>query len=291
VKARPVFLRYLAAALCLLGSLAQAELPSWQASEQLDHPHLGQVLDTATGQWLAAHELVERLAGAPRVLLGEKHDNPDHHALQHWLMIRLHERRAQGALVMEMLGPEQQAAVTALQGQPVPEDEQLASQINWSQGWDWALYGPLVRWGLTYPQSLLAANLGREEMLGFYRQPEPLTRAYDEQAREMLARIMRGSHCQKLPEAHVPAMLSIQQARDQRMAEVLRGAPAPALLVAGSFHVRKDLGVPLHWPADEPAPLVVMLVEAGSDLPGAAEADFLWITPATAPRDYCQDIP
>ena len=41
-------------------------------------------------------------------------------------------------------------------------------------------------------------------------------------------------------------MLAVQQQRDRRMAERLLAAPTPALLLAGAFHVRKDLGVPLH---------------------------------------------
>ena len=40
---------------------------------------------------------VERLAKAPRVLVGEQHDNPDHHALQLWLSRELAAQRPQGS--------------------------------------------------------------------------------------------------------------------------------------------------------------------------------------------------
>jgi len=282
--------RCCAVAFLLLSGFAQADLPAWLAPEGLDDPRLGQVLHTSSGEWIGPLELVEHLALAPRVVIGEKHDNPDHHSLQHWLLEQLHGRRSQGALVMEMIGPEQQQQVDHLHGKPLPTDPELIEVLGWGTGWDWAQYGALIRWGLTYPRQLLAANLGREEMLEFYRQPQPLTDVYDDEARARLTEVMDDAHCRKLPQAHLPAMLSIQQARDQRMAQVLGEARAPAILLAGNFHARRDLGMPLHWAGREDSLIIVMLVEAGSDLPDSRQADFVWITAATPERDYCADI-
>ncbi|WP_339651503.1 ChaN family lipoprotein [Halopseudomonas pelagia] len=269
--------------------LAAAPLPDWVSPRELDHPRLGQVLDTGNGEWLQAAELLERLVSEPYVLVGEKHDNPDHHRLQLWLLKQLQARRPQAALALEMLDTGQQAAVDELQKQSLPDASVLQQRLHWAEGWDWALYGPLVRWGLATPDRLLAANLTREDMRALYAEPVPLATVYDQRAREQLAEMMRDAHCNQLPEAQVPAMLAIQQGRDQRMSAVLAAAPTPVLLLAGSFHVRKDLGVPLHWSA-EIAPVVLMLVEAGADLPGAGEADYVWVTAATAEQDYCADI-
>lgn len=84
-------MRYLLLCLpmCLALAACQASLaplPAWQASEGRTHAQLGQIVDLTTGQVLAPEQLVQRLADAPRVLVGEKHDNPDHHALQLWLL-------------------------------------------------------------------------------------------------------------------------------------------------------------------------------------------------------------
>lgn len=261
----------------------------WLSPQGHEHPRLGQVLETDSGAWMDAEQLVSHLVVEPYVLVGEKHDNPDHHRLQLWLLEQLHARRPQAALAMEMLDAEQQALVGKLRGQPLPIDAELQRRLNWSEGWDWLLYGPLVRWGLATPRSLLAANLSRVEIRALYAEPVSLAPVYSEQARIELAQIMRDSHCNQLPDAQLPAMLAIQQGRDQRMAQVLKSAPTPVLLVAGGFHVRKDLGVPVHW-LRETKPVVLMLVEAGSKLPGAHEADYAWITAATAARDYCADM-
>lgn len=278
----------LAAGLFCMSALAKPP-PEWISPLQHDHPRVGQVKNTATGEWITPVELVDALAEAPQVLVGEKHDNADHHRLQLWLLSELAERRPQATLLMEMLAPEQQEHVDALLHSPkLPDDETLQTRLNWAPGWDWNLYGELVRWGLSEPGQLLAANISEDEMKQRYRTPTPLGEVYSEDARLQLRETIEASHCGKLSEEHFPAMISIQQARDQRMAEVLHAAEHPALLLAGSFHVRKDLGAPLHWPRDS-APVVVMLTEAGQAVPDATEADYVWLTAALERQDYCAD--
>ncbi|WP_341707338.1 ChaN family lipoprotein [Halopseudomonas sp.] len=266
-----------------------APLPVWQASDGLDDPHLGQVWDTRSERWLDAQQLVEVLEGRPRVIVGERHDHPDHHQLQLWLLEQLQARRAQGALVMEMLQPSQQPLVDALQAQPLPADAELSAQLQWQPGWDWSLYGPLVRWGLAQPQRLLAANLNRDQLMAFYRDPPALEYAAD--TRQTLERIILDSHCGLIELAQVAPMLAIQHGRDQRMAEVLASAPAPALLIAGAYHARRDLGAPLHWQQDwGDSPVVVLLSEVGSALPVADQADYVWLAPLLPEQDHCEQM-
>ena len=66
-----------------------APLPAWQATDGLDDPHLGQVWDTHAQRWLEPQQLVDALLDEPRVILGERHDHPDHHRLQLWLLEQL----------------------------------------------------------------------------------------------------------------------------------------------------------------------------------------------------------
>ncbi|MFK3772052.1 ChaN family lipoprotein [Pseudomonas sp. NPDC089406] len=277
--------------LALAGCQASlAPLPAWQASEGRTHAQLGQIIDLATGQVLAPEQLVQRLAGAPRVLVGEKHDNPDHHALQLWLLRALESRRPQGSLLLEMLQPEQQALVDALKA-PLPAD--LPKALAWQDGWDWSLYGPIVRHALAQPYPLLAANLSPGEVRDAYRHPvsPPGARSNAPAVLDELREQVRGGHCNLLPESQLPAMLAVQQLRDRRIAERLLAAPQPALLFAGSYHARKDLGVPLHL-ADLGAKgqsQVVLLVEVGEEVePGMA--DFVWYTAALPEQDYCAQL-
>ena len=279
--------------LCLMLALGGCQaslppLPAWQSSEGRADAQLGHVVDLASGQVISPEQLVQRLAGTPRVLVGEKHDNPDHHALQLWLLRALQGRRVQGSLLLEMLQPEQQALVDKVQGQPLPAD--LPKALAWQEGWDWQLYGPIVREALQQRVPLLAANLSPGEMRQAYRQPASLTGARSDApaVKAALLQQVRAGHCGMLPESQLPAMLAVQQQRDRRMAERLLSAPQPALLFAGAYHVRKDLGIPLHL-ADLGASgesKVLLLAEVGEQVePG--EADYVWYTAATPAQDYC----
>ena len=270
------------------------EVPAWKAPAQRDHPQLGVIEDLRTGRRLMPEALLARLASAPLVLVGEKHDNPDHHALQLWLLRGLARERAQGSLLLEMLNPDQQSKVDAVQ-QRLRQGERLENlprQLGWQQGWAWSLYGPLVSYALPQPYPLLAANLDRDEIMAIYRSKPVLSGEASTVAsvQEALLDDIRESHCGLLPEAQLPAMLAVQQQRDRRMAERLLAAPAPALLLAGGFHVRKDLGIPLHMKdLAGIEPVVLMLAEAGRTV-SAEQADYVWYTAALPEQDYCAQL-
>ncbi|NWL75412.1 iron(III) ABC transporter [Pseudomonas taiwanensis] len=265
--------------------------PAWQSPEGRDRPELGEIRDLRTGELLTPEQLVERLAAQPRVLVGEQHDNPDHHALQLWLLQALESRRDQGSLLLEMLEPEQQAKVDAVRRGPMPSD--LPQALAWQKNWNWELYGPIVHHALTQPYPLLAANLDRSEIKRIYKERPVLQGKLStaESVREPLLEQIRDSHCGMLPGSQMPAMLAVQQQRDRRMAERLLAAPAPAMLFAGAFHVRRDLGVPLHLAdlgkADGNA--VLILSEVGKPVEQGA-ADYVWYTAALAPIDHCANL-
>lgn len=252
----------------------------------------GEIRDLRNGEVLSAQQLLTRLAEPERLIMGEQHDNADHHAAQLWLLQALGEQRAQGSLLLEMLTPDQQAKVDALrQSKSVPAD--LPAALAWQDGWDWNLYGPIVRFALTQPYSLLAANLDDSETRAFYHNPPALNgpRSNSLSVKKTLLGQISESHCGLLPESKMPAMLAIQQQRDRRMAERMLAAPIPTILLAGAWHARKDVGVPLHVQdlgAGE-APTVLMLAEQG-DAVTAAMADYVWYTPATPKPDYCEQM-
>ena len=270
-------------------------LPAWQSPQGREHVELGRIVDLRSGETLSPQQLVERLAEAPRLRVGEQHDNPDHHALHLWLLQALAAQRAQGSLLLEMLAPAQQGSVDAVRaqlaaGEPIDD---LPAALNWQKGWDWTFYGPLLRHALAQPYPLSAANLDRAEILAIYRQRPGLTGAAStaEAVREALLAQIRDSHCGKLPESQLPAMLAVQQQRDLRMAEALLAAAEPSLLLAGAYHVRRDLGVPLHLRdlGASAGGLVLMLAEVGASVEANA-ADFVWYTAAVPEQDHCANF-
>ncbi|VVO10932.1 ChaN family lipoprotein [Pseudomonas fluorescens] len=255
----------------------------------------GMIRELGSGELLTADQLVGRLAKASRVIVGERHDNPDHHRLQLWLLQALSERRGQGSLLLEMLTPDQQPHVDQVRIQLKitgwPDD--LPEALAWQSGWDWKLYGPIVRFALTQPYPLLAANLSSAEIREIYTRAPALsgTRSNSDSVRLELLEQVRESHCGLLPESQMPAMLAVQQQRDRRMAERLLAAPSPSLLFAGAYHARKDVGVPVHLfdLGASDGTRVLMLAEQGAEVaPGTA--DYVWYTAVRPEQDYCAQM-
>jgi len=255
-------------------------------------PVSADIRDLSTGETLTEQELIERLAKPSRLIVGEQHDNRDHHQLQLWLLQSLGEQRPQGSLLLEMLTLDQQQRVDDVRNaSTTPED--LPAALAWQEGWDWDLYGPIVRFALTQPYPLLAANLDNLDVRAVYAKPPALSGSQSNAAsvKEALLVQISDSHCGLLPTSQMPAMLAVQQQRDRRMAERLLAAPTPSLLFAGAYHARKDVGVPIHVLdlGQAQAPTVLMLAEQGAVVT-AAMADYVWYTPASPPQDYCAQM-
>ncbi|VVN90523.1 ChaN family lipoprotein [Pseudomonas fluorescens] len=282
-------------ALILLSACQTARVSPIEPATSSSKERAGMIRDLRNGQSLTADELVARLAKAPRVIVGEQHDNPDHHRLQLKLLQALSERRGQGSLLLEMLTPDQQPSVDQVRIQQKitgwPDD--LPEALAWQSGWDWKLYGPIVRFTLAQPYPLLAANLDSAEIRKIYTQAPALSgaRSNSDSVRLELLEQIRESHCDLLPESQMPAMLAVQQQRDRRMAERLLAAPAPSLLFVGAYHARKDVGVPVHLldlgAAD--GTLVLMLAEQGAEV-APEVADYVWYTAARPEQDYCAEM-
>lgn len=266
-----------------LGACSQAPVSSPKNS--LDN--LGEITDLRSGESLSPAQLLSRLAAQPRIIVGEKHDNPYHHRIELWLVENLPQQRPQGSVLMEMITPSQQAKVSQvkhwLQGSPAVRDSRVAELIDWQPGWKWPLYGELTTAAMRAPYPLWSANLDRDEIMAFYQQPvfPPGQLSVRPAVQKALEETIRTSHGGKIEPQQLHAMLAIQQQRDRRMAERLLAAPTPTLLIAGGYHASKSVGVPLHVQDLQPAalPIVLMLAEPGVQVDKQV-ADYLWVTPA-----------
>lgn len=254
-------------------------------------PPGGTIIDLRTGKTLSQSELVSYLAEEPRVIVGEKHDNPYHHQIENWLVQSLPLLRPQGSVLMEMLTPDQQPQVDNikawLQTNPDVSPAQVAERLNWQKGWDWPMYSDVVMAAMKAPYPLLSANLDRSEIMAFYQSPVfPAGKnSASAPVKKAIADTIRTSHQQNIEPQQLNAMLAIQQQRDRRMAQRLLAAPQPSLLIAGGYHAAKNLGVPLHMKdLDSTAKItVLMLAEVGTKL-NNTQADYVWITPAAAKK-------
>lgn len=283
--------------LCVSAALALAGCA--QPLLHLDHPLAGRIWDVRAGAYVTAETVWQRATAARHVLIGETHDNPEHHRLQRLALEAIAASGQRRMLAMEQFDSEHQAAIDAAQAAQA-DAERVADAGRFDrEGWNWPLYRQLVEFAVARGWPLVAANLSRAELRRVVADPALLA-ALPAATPELIAALERDmieGHCGHRPEAKTLAgMVNGQRARDARMAEVLLRAPqGGTVLVAGNGHVRRDRGVPLYLPADT---LVIGIVEVSPDarapgeylereLSGVANYDYVWFTPRAARDDPC----
>ena len=203
----------------------------------------------------------QTLPPADIYVLGEIHDNPDHHAVQ----ARLVGEIAPAALVFEQLTGEQADRIT-------PDTPRTAAALgellDWAEsGWpDIALYAPIM----AATEAPILGAAGAPGDLSAYGLDEALPPA--EQAARVA--LQAEAHCGALPPELLPQFVARQREMDALFAARTVAAydahGGPVVLIAGNGHARTDWGVPAAIARVRPELRVVALVqgEGGETVPG-----------------------
>lgn len=307
IKAAPFIL----ATLVSIPGFAQLQpLQEWESPLYANNPLVGRIWHGTSEQFVEIQHLVNAIESASYLLLGEKHDNPDHHLLQLMVLNHVIEQMRVSNVSFEMMDSDDQAALDQISQHNLTTLEDLKAYLGWDEeGWNWEFYGPLV---LTLAQAkipLAAANITDATMSQVYGEETSSERAsiLDEIGLQQLYVDIDESHCGLLPESQFPAMVRVQQARDYNMANNMATLELGKLsvLVAGNYHVRRDVGVPnyllareLHLRREDIVVLSFMEVEQGEDDPASylqesktqPAFDYVWFTPAISNEDYCASL-
>ena len=229
------------------------------------------------------------------VIVGEVHDNPAHHAAQADVVAEV----APGALVFEMLTPEQAQAVT-----PDNRNDQaaLADALDWAgSGWpDFAMYYPIFAaapeaeiYGAQVPRERARAAFDTGIGSAFSGDADAygLTTPLPDAQQEKREALQMAAHCDALPENLLPGMVQIQRLRDAELAravmQAVQGTGGPVVLITGNGHARKDWGVPSYLARVAPDLDVHVIgqTEDGAPLPGGF--DEVRSAPAVERDDPC----
>jgi uncharacterized iron-regulated protein len=292
----------------------------------------------ATGSWgncrrTSLQQLIvevwETIRAGGVVLLGEVHDNPEHHAARAdilWprLQPMLVTRDLRPAAVFEHIRVDQQGQIETFYERAAGARRpwgapDLLRLLGWKDsGWPPAdTFYPLFDAALWARMPVLPGNTVRERMRAIVRDPSAadatetarldLAGKLPEPLLAELKTELAGAHCGVLPEQAVRPMAMAQRYTDAYLAEKLVAAAdawGGAFLLAGNGHVRSDRGVPWYVrqlsPGKKVASVLLLEVEPGageaaSYLPrapdGSAAADYILFTPRHPRPDPCGKMP
>ncbi|MEN3793611.1 ChaN family lipoprotein [Fulvimarina sp. MAC3] len=292
---------------------------SWLSSIHADSPLVGSIV-SADGSPSDTESLVKAVKGARYVLLGEIHDNPDHHRLQASIIrdVAADEDR-HPAVVFEMI-PETFSNILAnLDASTEVDLSGLAKKLSWNErGWpDFSIYAPVFQAALDNSLPIVAGNLDRDTVRRFSSKAGEGISAADRArlgldlpvdpalSQDLMAEL-KASHCGLLPEEALKPMELAQRLRDGAMAAAMIDAAdenGSAVLIAGSGHVRNDRGVPavIEGLTGQSDAVAVQMVEiAGADADEASDYgmsnetpapfDFTIFTPKANDTDHCAEM-
>ncbi|MFP3920516.1 MAG: ChaN family lipoprotein [Dichotomicrobium sp.] len=307
------------ALICACAAPVQATEPwrNWQTSRHVDRALAGMVWDTEADAAIAPAEMIARLAEVRFVLIGEIHDNPDHHRLQGWIIAELAAAGMSPTVVMEMIARDKADALADYLARPDASAGGLGAALDWSEsGWpNWRFYQPIAEAALAAnltiapgnpPADLVrsAARNGSDSLPAAHRRELALDQPLPPALADALTDELYDGHCELMPRERLAPMARVQRLRDAYMADALLNAEGgSAVLIAGNGHVRADRGVPWYLRRRAPDSRVATVtlvelndtaasapdyVERGPD--GAPVADFVWLTPRAQRPDPCEQM-
>lgn len=278
---------------------------TWQSEELREHPLVGRIFAPHSRKFVTPKEYLQSLVWPRFVLLGEIHDNPDHHILQA-LAVR-HMAGGPMTAVFEHFRADQQAVLDAYQaGQPRKgadggddQIERLFLVTGWAgSGWpDKGIFRPLIEAVLSRNARLVAGNPPRKRVFQVARRgldalaadaqkrlflDKPLGDAMD----ETLLGELEASHCGLMPKSAFGNMAVAQRLRDGHMAQVMADAALSAnsgavALLAGNGHVRRDRGVPWY---------LRQMIEKADERPLLAVGHVEVVAGKTDPHSYVDSV-
>ncbi len=245
---------------------------------------------------------VEAARSAEIVVLGEIHDNPEHHRNQAEIVRALQP----AALVFEMIPQELEDAANALRAEDASREE-IEVALDWeARGWpDFDLYAPILEAApgariFGAEQQREAIGQAMEEGAAVAFGPDAtkygLDRELDPAEQALREAMMMASHCDALPEEMLPGMVEVQRLRDASLADAalwartMTGAEGQVVVITGSGHADRERGMPAKVTLADPEVPVIVLgqLEAAPEEADSGSFDMVMLAPPPDRDDPCE---
>lgn len=239
-------------------------------------------------------DVLNRMAAAEIVLLGEVHDNPYHHLVQAEVLRRIQPK----AVVWEMIAEDK---VSGLTSEVLSDPSRLEAELNWTEsGWpDFSLYEPVFDaasgarpYGAQISRSA-ARSVMQDGVLSYFGPDAArfgLDMPLEASEQKQREKDQLAAHCDALPQEMLPMMVDFQRLRDANLARValraLDETGGPVAVVTGNGHARKDRGIPVYLLKARPG-LDVFSLGQSEDGVSAGDYDHLLDAPAVDRPDPC----
>lgn len=239
------------------------------------------------------------------LLLGEVHTSPRHHQIQNRILAAVARSKRHKSILFEMVEPGHNAALRAFQDGRITGGD-LSAALQWTErGWPiWEEYASLFVTSRQHGLKLAHAGLDGElvkhvNAFGPLGLPRRMRQELNIKPDEKFVVDFDAlkSEVKRTHSADDPSALRLavsQYVKDAYMARGMTSVHGPAILIAGSGHVRHDIGVPGHLKSLRPNARIVsigLIEEDGvlerkkyftEDL-AAKKFDFLWFTSTSCP--------
>jgi uncharacterized iron-regulated protein len=268
--------------------------------------------------------LVDRLKQSRYVLLGEKHDNPDHHKLQARLLQAITQKGRKPIMVLEMIERDLQKNIDKQINENPKDIDGIAVAVNWEDSrWpDWQHYRPLFKVAVEKELPIVAGSLARERIREIVKNGASVMRQefvirygldkpLPEEIESALLEHLSAVHCGYMPEKKMRPMMMVQRSRDAFLADrMLAADPSQgAVLIAGAEHARKDRGVPTYLTEQNKGTMntdpflfgTMAFIEVSEDMQNPVDYqelyqakdlpfDYVWFTPRVDDLDHCEQL-
>ena len=294
------------------GCAAKAPLPPWGLKISAIKAPIGpeEILRLPEGDPITFAQLLNDLDATRVILIGESHDQIEHHQIQVRMIQDLVAKGKDVVIGMEMFERSQQATLDRW-SQGLLTEEEFLKESQWEETWgmDNELYKGILDAAKTHHLKILGLNVPRDlvrtvaenGMQGLSPEDRRLLPEMDlanRQHRAYIATIFKGHEkgSAKDFENFYEAQCLWDEGMAQSLSEFLKSPQAEGktvLVFAGSGHIVFDFGIPNRFHRRTPTPYQTIVLKAWREkldgdftFTGASSplANFLWITKPNPPE-------